>query len=734
MPKFSRIAAVFCLLMSFQAFGAVFVVPDDAELVHKSQGIVSGVVVDAVGQARGGHVDTVYTVRVDRAYKGSFGATVHVVSPGGIAGGRMTAVYGSAHFEKGDRVLLFLTQDGATWTPTDMTLGKFRYVTSTGGQSLLVRDEEDIVGFDRQMNTHVEKIRREREFLSFVEQTVRGRSAAANYFVPPGETVSLPHSEETRFDLAGNSTYTPRSYAIHFNGIYPGRWPDVTLAGGSIPIRMSSSVVNYFYKNAAQSASGLGDGGVSMIQNAIAAWANDCPSAVNIQYGGTHPNLRHPDPNIPNDPEDYVNVVIWNDPGNHITGSWTGSGVIATAFMSGDYIYTFNGEADWAALSDSDVVVQNGLTGAESFVATAMTHEIGHAIGLRHANTHHDGTACQGTDECTTSAIMRSSVSTLYNYTLQSWDQNAIRALYPAICASTAKPYDFNADAKSDLVLRSSSTGNIAQWQLNGTAITLGAIIATPGTNWNIVTSGDFNGDGKADLLLQNSATGEIAEWQMNGSTVTGGAIIASPGTAWKPVATGDVNADGKVDIILQNQVGGEVAVWQMNGFTVTGGAIIGAPGIAYVVRGAGDFNNDGRTDIILQHSNSGLVAQWQLNGFTITSGAVIAAPAAGWIVSAIGDFNADSRSDIVLRNNSSGEVAQWQINGTAITTAGVVASPGTNFTVVGAGDYNGDGMSDLTLRDTTNGNVAQWQFNGLTITSGALIASPGTDFVPIIK
>lgn len=424
----SLLALAVCVLISSQAFAAVFIVPDDRELVQKADGIVIGRIVDSAAQARDdGHIETIYSVRIERILKGNGferNAVVKVSSPGGMAGKRMTAVVGAAHFEKDQRVLLFLDAHRGAWTPTDMTLGKFRFVTSTGGNSLLVRDAEDIVGFDRAMRTHVERIRREAEFLKFIEGTVRGRKPEANYFVAPGETVALP--DEGR-DLEAHDTFTPSSYAIHFGvgggQFKPGRWADVQ-GQFSSPVRMTAAISAPVFKSSQQSASGLGDGGVGMITNSVNAWKNDCFSYVNTPYGGTNALLK--------DPDDNVNTVIWNDPGDHIAGAWGGSGVIATAFLSGEDFHTFAGLTNgWVSISEFDVVVQNGLTGAESFVATAMTHEIGHGVGLRHSNTHHNGAGCDVTDECTTAAVMTSSIITNWNFSLQPWDQNAIRALYP---------------------------------------------------------------------------------------------------------------------------------------------------------------------------------------------------------------------------------------------------------------------------------------------------------------
>ena len=241
---------------------------------------------------------------------------------------------------------------------------------------------------------------------------------------------------------------------------------------------------------------------------------------------------------------------------------------------------------------------------------------------------------------------------------------------------------DLNGDGTADIVLRNMSTGNVAVWQGNGMSApsTTGVIVGALPATWKISGVGDLNGDGRADIVLRNTSTGDVAVWQGNGvnAPTTTGVIAGTLPAAWVIAGLGDLDGNGKADIVLRNTDTGDVAVWQGNGVNApsTTGVIVAGLPAAWKISGVGDLNGDGRADIVLRDTSTGDVAVWQGNGVNAptTTGVIVGALPAAWVIAGLGDLNGDGKADIVLRNTDTGDVAGWQGNGVnAPSTTGVI-------------------------------------------------------------
>lgn len=466
------------------ALATSFVMPTDEEMVEKSAAIAIATVEGAFAQEANGIIETVYELRVESALKGApaRGELLRIHSLGGILenGKRGTFVPGEAHFDQGDRVLLFLTRDGqGRWRTTDLTLGKFRFVTSTKGDRLLVRDMEDVVGWDHAGRVHREQVRKEEGFLRFVQERARGRETPKDYVVDASQ-VTLAPEPETVNAIGTNAAPFPAATYTDWVNNQPVRW-----ANGAQGL--------VFYKRTDQNIPGAADGGVSVIQGGLAAWTNDCASNITMSYGG---QMQKASANF-----DATNIVEFNDPQGRISGSWGGSGTVGICFISFGSSHPFAGQS-WLSITDADVVFQDGYPATNASFPSAMTHELGHGLGWRHSNQDYStGGACNSaTQECTTAAIMNSSVSANYGYALQPWDQHAAESVYPGgtcgpVCTTpviTASPTSRSIALGSSTTLSVSATGTgplTFEWY-SGTAGNTANRIASGTTSSITVTPG----------------------------------------------------------------------------------------------------------------------------------------------------------------------------------------------------------------------------------------------------
>ncbi len=163
-------------------------------------------------------------------------------------------------------------------------------------------------------------------------------------------------------------------------------------------------------------------------QIAVSAWTSDPGSTVNYSLAGSAASGDSKG-------DDGQDRIIVDDPHNSISGTFNGSGVVATAFYGGGGTNSKGGKT-YTTITYSDVVVQDGVSSStlgQNNYNTAMTHEVGHTLGFRHSNqdqTNNPSSHCSAPLDCSSGAVMNSNIVGGLNGSLQAWDVAAVRALY----------------------------------------------------------------------------------------------------------------------------------------------------------------------------------------------------------------------------------------------------------------------------------------------------------------
>jgi hypothetical protein len=731
MPKLKRSALALSIVFSASSLLATtFVVPNDREMVRRTDAIVVATAGASYTQLNPlGGVETVTRFSVGEVIKGAIGAgTLEVHEPGGEYRGVRSMIPGSPRFESGQEHLLFLTRTPlATWAATDLVLGKFTFEQDRSGQKLAVRDEAEIVGWDSDLTVHVEKRRALDPFLDFVRAEAKGQPAAETYVVPYHPIVMKSEVQSFFTPEVNIAPYTATSYTSDLGGGRGGRW------------NVFPNGVNW-YKGTTNEPGAPG-GGVTAITTALASWDNDCLSNVNYVYAGVDDGTHTAGLSGVDGRNTILyerNLSSYGAPGFTCSGnSYSGTlGIGGITSATGTHTGP-NGE-QFFTIIEGDVEMNQGIANCTILFNngdfnSAVTHELGHTLGLRHSDQTraNSSTLACTTDsslECSTTAIMKSFISTGLNAALQAYDQHAVDAVYPGSCTVGAHVKgDFDFDGKADIFWHHYTNGQNMVWLMNGATVTSNLPSTTePTLAWQPVGIGDFDNDGKADVFWRNMSTGQTRVWFMNGAAVT--TSTASNTVAdltWDVVAVGDFSGDGKADVFWRNHSTGANALWIMNGAAVSSNNSL--PTVSdtnWKVAGSGDFDGDHKYDIFWRNVSTGSDAVWYMNGATSTNNATNTVTDLTWNPVGVGDFDGDGKADILWRNANTGADAVWIMNGYIVASNATVTTASTDWQVQAVGDFSGDGKVDIAWRSATTGNDAMWIMNGSSITTNTLITA----------
>jgi hypothetical protein len=725
------------VVIASTASAATFAVRSDRELIRRSDAtVIANALTSYSILNEAGGIETVTPISVEEVIKGDvFGSTVNVIEPGGVYDGKAMLIAGVPRFAEGRRMLLFLMKTGKNrWSVLDLVVGKFTFADDRLGQKLLVRDEDEIERVDSNLQPHREMRRSAERFLDFVRAETHGRMGTADYAVPSAEltqptlarALGRPTATATALQPAPLvAPFTATSYTMTISGSLGARW------------NVFPSAVS-LYMGTTQEPGAPG-GGVAAIQTAVGSWDNDCPSNVNYLYAGvddgTHTQGLH-GPDGRNTVLYERDLSAWGVPpfscsANGYSGTFGIGGITSASgsnVVSGETFVTTN---------EADVEMNRGLANCTLLFNngdfnSAVTHEVGHTLGFRHADQNRASSgACSGDPslECASSAIMTASVTQGINGALQTWDQHAVQAVYPGgSCGLRKTPSDFNGDRKSDLVLQSSVSRAIIVWLMNGAHPAVSAQIDIPPSGWAAVATGDIDGDGFADLIIRNTLTGTVDAYLMapNGASVKSFVGIGTSSLSETIIGTADFDHDGRDDLVLYDSSTGQIAIWYMKGGGIAGTRLLGGAAAPWKAIALGDFDGDGEPDLLLQNTSTGQVLMWrtQQNGNIVGTG-IILTPPPEWHVMAAADVNGDGRDDVILQSITSGVVTAWTMNGFTVLEGHTVGTPGPAWIVKGRGDFNGDGVSDIVVQNTSTKSTQVW------LMSGGKIATIGQDGMP---
>ena len=204
--------------------------------------------------------------------------------------------------------------------------------------------------------------------------------------------------------------------------------------------------------------------------------------------------------------------------------------------------------------------------------------------------------------------------------------------------------------------------GSLYYWLMDAAGLTIrtsGYLASTPPAGWNVVGTPDLDGDGKADLLFQNASTGAMAAWLMNGTAIRAQGIDLLAPTARTEVGSPRLNADTFPDVLLQDNASASLTTllltWSGTTPAITNGSVSGTLSPTQKVVATADLDGDGKADVLFQDTNTGRLSYWLLNNSTVIATGVLPSfgDVSNWKVVGTPDLNRDGKADVLLQSAS---------------------------------------------------------------------------------
>ncbi|GID97377.1 hypothetical protein Adi01nite_67890 [Amorphoplanes digitatis] len=243
----------------------------------------------------------------------------------------------------------------------------------------------------------------------------------------------------------------------------------------------------------------------------------------------------------------------------------------------------------------------------------------------------------------------------------------------------------------------------------------------------------DYNRNGWSDVLARTSSTGNLFLYPGNG-TYADEKARKKVGGGWKSmnalVRIGDLNRDGYTDVVARVASNGYLYFYPGKSDGKLGARKLLSKSFKKMreITAIGDLNKDGYADLIAaQTSNHNLYLYPGAKGTKLGTRKVIGA--GGWHtmseLAGVGDFNRDGHVDLVARQTSTGKLFLCPGRAGALGTKKQIATGWNGMRdLIGAGDFDRDGYTDLAAVLKSNGSLTLYRGTGTGLRPGLRLAT----------
>jgi hypothetical protein len=365
---------VIALLFASSSSATTAILLSDEQLITSSRVILLGEIKSAKAQWNLNHenIETYVKVKVSTVLKGELQHDEIVFRQlGGTVGDASTVIFGAPSYKAGDRVLLFLdTARDGTLRIAHLFQGKYDVVEDTASGQQRARRHFDVdavnilgpkdgpnITNEASLNKLTKKIRKVLRTNAAEVSEYDAQRADTPIVETPVEYIDDPASDPQGGDLSAQYT---------FLGNFRWFQPDT---GQPVQYRLN------------QTSAPIAGGGVTEINQALAAWTNVQTTALVLQNAGSTTSAGFL--------QDGVSALSFNDPLDQMSDPVGCSGVLAiggvTSAGGGTRVI---GGITFSHIFEGDVVFNRNFScflGISANLAEVATHEIGHSIGFDHS-------------------------------------------------------------------------------------------------------------------------------------------------------------------------------------------------------------------------------------------------------------------------------------------------------------------------------------------------------------